>query len=241
VSADGSINRTLRVLVALCEHGPQSLAELSERVGLSPPTTLRFLRLMRDEGFASQDANRQWRPTLLTWRLGCAVVDGDGWRDAVNDALRIATETIGETTVYAAYEDGWAVYVAIAEPRRALRTHVALGSRYHAADTVTGQCMLAFRPESEVEEVMAEHWGGRWKGAARTGFLDALETIRADRSAAGSGAGLWSGLWGAAIPIFGRGGEVHGSIGTVLPAGRLPADPTSVVDALRAAARNLTG
>lgn len=239
MAADGSINRTLRVLVALCEHGPQSLAEVSERIGLSPPTTLRFLRIMRDEGFASQDLNRQWRPTLLTWRLGCAVVDGNGWRNALDEALRQASDALRETVVYAAYEQGWSVYVAMAEPRRDMRTHVTLGSRYHADDTITGRCMLAFQPAEEIDRVMGEHWAERWSGDERQQFLALLADVREHRFAVGEG-GVWQGLWGAAVPVEGRGGEVVGSVGTAIPSGRQPEQPDAVVRVLQVAAASLS-
>lgn len=238
--AEGSVNRTLRVLVALCEHGPQTLAELSARTDLTPPTALRFLRIMRDEGFATQGADRTWRPTLLTWRLGCAVVDGDGWGAAVNDALKVASDAIGETIVYAAYDDGWTVYVAMAEPRLDLRTHVPLGRRYHAADTITGRCMLAFRPDDEVERVMAEQRGAAWRGKQRAAFREELAAIHTSGYASGEGGRLWQGLWGAAVPVFGRHGDVVGAVGTAITSGRRPTDPGPVVAALQRAAAALS-
>lgn len=232
--AEGSINRTLRVLTALCEHGPQTLLELSERVELSPPTTLRFLRIMRDEGFSEQDANRLWRPTLATWRLGCAVLDGTGWQDAVDDALRVAGAELDETVLYAAYESGWSIYTTTVEPRRDVRTHVPLGSRFPLPDTITGRCMMAYLPEEEVERVMTEHWGERWTPAERAKLAKKLDAIRAQGYAAGEGR-RWTGLWALAVPVFGRAEEVLGAIATVVPVGRHPEDPAPVAAILQRA------
>lgn len=238
--AEGSVNRTLRVLSVLCEYGTQSLAELAERTRLSPPTALRFLRIMQDEGFAYQGADRLWRPTLMTWRLGSAIVDRDGWRVAVQEVLAQTAMELDETVVYAAYEDGSTVYVAMGEPSRDVRINVTLGRRYPADQTMTGRCMLAFQPVEHIEAIMVRHWGDRWAGAERQTFLDELALIREQRMATGSGE-MWDGLWGAAVPIVDRDGWATGSIGTTLAAGRAPEDPSIVIRPLQFAADQLSG
>lgn len=237
--AEGPVTRTLRVLVALCNHGPQTLLELAERTDLAPPTALRFLRLMRDEGFAVQGEDRRWRPTLMTWRLGCAVVDGDGWGALVNDALRAASAEIDETVVYARYDEGWTVYVAMAEPRRDMRTHVTLGARYPATATITGRCMLAFQPAAEIDRVLAAHAAdGATKRAVKE-LRTELASIQGEGSATGEGA-IWQGLWGAAAPVVGRDGTAIGAIGTAMAAGRVPRHPDKVLGALTRAASALS-
>jgi DNA-binding IclR family transcriptional regulator len=237
--AEGSVTRTLRVLVALCEHGPQTLNEIAGRTELAPPTALRFLRLMRDAGFATQGEDRQWRPTLLTWRLGCAVVDGGGWGALVDDALRTASREIGETVVYAGYDEGFTVYLSMVEPRRDMRTHVTLGARYRATATITGRCMLAFQPEDEVERVLGLYAAEGTTKRAVKALRGELAQIRADRSASGAG-DVWQGLWGAAAPVIGRDGFARGAIGTAIATGRPPEHPERVIAALTAAAAALS-
>lgn len=237
--AEGSVTRTLRMLVALCEHGPLTLNEIAGRTGLAPPTALRFLRLMRDEGFATQGDDRLWRATLVPWRLGCAVVDGDGWGALVDDALRAASRALDETVVYAGYDDGFTVYLAMVEPRRDVRTHVTLGARYPAPATITGRCMLAFQPDDEIARVLATHAAGG-ASARRVKALGAeLLTIRGARSASGTG-DVWQGLWGAAVPVIGRDGNARGAVGTAIAGGLAPEHPARVVATLAAAAGSLS-
>lgn len=237
--ATGTINRTLRILTVLCEQGTQTLADISEQLGLTPSTTLRFLRIMQDEGFAYQDENRRWQPTLATWRLGCAVVDGTGWNEAMDASLNRASSEINETVIYAMHEAGYVVYVATSEPNREVRTHVPLGSRHPLPDTLTGRTVLAFMDADEVDDIMGMHWGGRWKGKAKAQLLEELATINERGFEVGAGR-RWEGLWAAAVPVFGRLGEAVGSIACVVPLGRQPDDPERVLEPLRAAARSIS-
>jgi DNA-binding IclR family transcriptional regulator len=237
--ADGPINRTLRLLVALCEGGPQTLSALAAETGLSPPTVLRFLRLMRDEGFAVQDENREWRATLLVFRLGCAVVDRDGWGTAVDRVLRQLAADLGETAVYAVYDEGWATYVAQAEPTRTVRTHIPIGSRWPTPDVLTGRCMLACLPVEERERAIALHWSARRrKGPDGERLRRELDEIARVGYAAGEGE-VWHGLWGAAVPVLGRFGELVGAIGISVPGERRSRDTTQLIEALCAAGRTL--
>ncbi len=236
--ADGPIVRTLRVLEALCLHGPQSLSELADRLELGAPTTLRFLRLMAGEGFVRQNDDRQWAATLTMWRLGAAVIEQGGWATAMNAQLQLACDELGETVVYASYEDGATVYLGSAEPRRDLRTHVALGRSQPASRTVTGRCVLAHLEPDALEATMAELWGKDWAGKKRKEFLAELDAIRADGFAVG-GSATWGDLWGAAVPVRTSSGVVRGAVGTVMVQGRQPDDAAPVIDALRRAASQL--
>lgn len=235
MSADGPIARTLRVLEALCLHGPQTLSQLAERVELGSPTTLRFLRLMAEEGWVRQGQDRTWTATLKTWRLGAAVVDRQGRSTGLHSALQEACDRLSETIVYATYAEGETVYVASAEPERDLRTHVVLGSSNPAPTTATGRCVLAFLDAETVADTMRGQWGARWRGARRTEFLDELARIRASGFAIGGG-DEWGDLWGAAVPVCARSGDVTASIGTVMPSGRRPDDIGDLIAVLRESA-----
>ncbi|MCL6581816.1 MAG: helix-turn-helix domain-containing protein [Firmicutes bacterium] len=66
--SEGSIARTLRVLRAVCEGGPQTLKALSEATDLTPPTVLRILRLMAlRRASRSVTAACCWRRFTMCW------------------------------------------------------------------------------------------------------------------------------------------------------------------------------
>lgn len=113
--ADGSITRTLRVLTAVCEEGPQTLKTLSEKTGLSSPTLLRTLRLMADEGFVTQQPDRTWRATMLVWRLGHAVNSTIGVASVARGYTERITHEVDESSVFAVYENDQVTYSARSE------------------------------------------------------------------------------------------------------------------------------
>lgn len=237
--ADGSINRTLRVLTAVCEHGPATLSALAGITGLTPPTLLRTLRLMQDEGFALQDEDRKWHATMLVWRLGCAVNDSVGVHRTTERVLRDLVERIDETVVYAAFENGWLTYAGQAEPDKPIRTHIPLGGAYRALETQTGQAVLAFLPRAEVDALVDGHADRPYGSRARQALhRELLEVAR--RGYSTGGGDRWPGVWGAAAPVFDRGGRPIGAVGVSVPATGVPDKAEAMVQEVTAAARRLT-
>ncbi|OLT11044.1 hypothetical protein BJF79_24850 [Actinomadura sp. CNU-125] len=216
--AEGSIARTLRVLEAVCDHGPQTLKVLSERTGLAPPTLLRILRLMADEGYVVQQPDRTWRGTMLVWRLGCAVNTSVGLLAISREHTDRLTAELDETSVYAVYEQGAVTYAAHSEPIKPVRAHVRLGQRYRLLAVTTGQAVLAWLDEAAVERALAEQADNgdpRDPEQVRT----MLDGIRRHGYAAGPGV-RWPDLWGCAAPVFDATGDVVGALGVSIPTAR---------------------
>jgi DNA-binding IclR family transcriptional regulator len=242
VTADGSINRTLRVLVAVCEGGPQTLTELSARTGLTPPTLLRTLRLIRDEGFVDQDRDRKWQATMLIWRLGLAVNRSTTPTVAADRTLAELTEAIQETSVYAVFEQGWLTYLSTAEPSKPVRTHIPLGGHYPALDTVTGHAVLAWLRRPEIETVIdqvGEQAGEKLQPRQRQALYRKLTAVATAGYATGTG-DRWPGIWGAAAPVFNQRGIPVGAIGVSVPAEDTPANVAQITREVSAAAQRLT-
>ncbi|MEU7874578.1 IclR family transcriptional regulator [Dactylosporangium sp. NPDC049140] len=236
-AADGSINRTLRVLSAVCEHGPITLSGLSSITGLTPPTLLRMLRLMRDEGFAAQDEDRKWHATMLMWRLGCAVNDSIGVHKATDRILRELTERIDETVVFATYEDGWLTYAGQAEPDKPVRTHIPLGGHYGALETVTGHAVLAWLTRVEIEKIVEAQAVTAYTPQARQALFQELVGVAQRGWASGTG-DRWPGVWGAAAAVFNHRGRPVGAIGVSVPGSGVPDNATAIAaEVVTAAAR----
>lgn len=238
-TADGPISRTLRLLAIVCQEGPLPLSAVAARVELPPPTVLRFLRIMRDCGFLVQEQDRSWRATTFVFRLGRAAIDKAGWVAAVDRVLRDVATSTGESVVYSMYEDGWSIYVAQAESTATIRTHIPVGSRYRAGDTMTGRCMLAWQDDDELNRVMSDHWGQqRWQGQSGDRFRAELAEVRQQGFASGLGE-TWTDLWGIAVPVLDRFGELIGALGLSTPAERRPDDSAPLAAELIAAGRQL--
>lgn len=239
MAADGAINRTLRVLVAVCEGGPQTLTELSATTGLAPPTLLRTLRLVRDEGFVTQDADRKWRATMLIWRLGCAANRSTTPRAAADQTLTELVQAIEETVVYAVFEQGWLTYLSAAEPSKPVRTHIPLGGHYPALDTVTGHAVLAWLRKPDLDALLDEMSGPGLDLRGRQALYRDLAQVAKDGYATGTG-DRWPGVWGAAAPVFNQRGTPVGAIGVSIATAEAPANAAVVIREIVAAARRLS-
>ncbi|MCT7293637.1 IclR family transcriptional regulator (plasmid) [Rhodococcus pyridinivorans] len=216
--AEGAIARTLRVLEVVCAKGPQSLKALSDDLDLAPPTLLRILRLMAEEGYVTQLPDRTWRGTMLVWSLGCAVNATVGVSTLSQEHTDTLTTELDETSVYAVYEQGAVTYAAHSEPAKPVRANVRLGRRHGLLSTTTGHAVLAWLDDARLEAAVAE----QPQSADPLDFDEAsrlMARIRADGYVSGSGV-KWPDLWAAAAPVFDASGQVVGALGVSIPAAR---------------------
>lgn len=220
--ADGSIKRTMRILRTLAMGGPQTLKELSEAVDCSPSTTLRFLRILREDGYVDQNADRTWHASMETWRLGAGVLAHGGWNRHLNEAVQSISRATGETSVYVTYIDGYIIYVALGASRHTVRTHIELGTRMHASEMSTGRAVLAYLPMDEIDAVMSTHWGpDRWNGPDGKALRRNLKAIHT-RGYSSATSKRWPGVWGVAAPVFDLADRPIGALGISIPPNRAP-------------------
>jgi DNA-binding IclR family transcriptional regulator len=241
-AADGSINRTLRVLSAVAEHGPITLSALSAITELTPPTLLRTLRLMQDEGFTVQNEDRKWHATMLVWRLGCAVNKTVGMSGATDRVLHELSAAIGETVVYAAFEKGWLTYAGQVEPEKPIRTHISLGGAYRALETQTGHAVLAFLPRAELDSIIDSQAQRPYGQRARQVLYQELVGVAQRGYSTGTG-DRWPGVWGAAAPVFDHRSRPIGAVGVSVPVTgtrEVPETADKIVHGVTAAAGRLT-
>jgi DNA-binding IclR family transcriptional regulator len=238
--ADGPINRTLRVLTAVCEHGPATLTELSAATDLTPSTVLRMLRLMQDDGFATQVAGKRWRATFRLWQLGCAVNESVGLLGLTDRVLRDLATSVGETAVYAAHEAGSMTYTAVVAPDKPVRSHVRLGGVHGLLETRTGRAVLANLSREDIDRTLLAHPRRLAPGERQVLYRDLLLTSRRGY-AAGVGE-LWPGVWAAAAPVLDARARPVGAIGVSAPVGPdgRCANAEVVVAEVIAAARRLS-
>ena len=238
--ADGSITRTLRVLTAVCEDGPQTLKALSENTGLSSPTLLRTLRLMADEGFVTQQPDRSWRATMLIWRLGYAVNSTIGIASIARGYTDRITQEVDESSVFAVYENDQVTYSARSEPTKPVRAHIRPARSFKLPATITGQAVLAFLPAERTDAAITAYLASDDPGFAseeelRTRVLDARQ-----RGYACGGSVRWPDVWAVAAPVFGPRGEPIGALGVSMPVANRPQDTTATIAAVVRASADMT-
>src|SRR5260221_11346164 len=102
-----ALGRGLAVLGSFSDQpGPHSLIDLSRRVGLGMPTTLRLIRTLEEAGYVRQDAEtKRYR---LSWKMlqlqdvTASILD---YADLARPHLEELAATVGESTGMAVLDD----------------------------------------------------------------------------------------------------------------------------------------
>lgn len=147
-SAVGVLDKAVRLLDAV-EGGAQTLAELTERTGLSRATAHRLAVALEVHRLLARDREGQWR---LGPRL--AELAGSGAADLLleraDPVLARLRDTTGESAQLYRREGDVRVCVAAVEPRSGLRDTVPVGSRLPLTAGSAAQVLVAWTPEDPV-------------------------------------------------------------------------------------------
>jgi IclR family acetate operon transcriptional repressor len=152
-----SVVRSLRLREEIAASAETGLIELTRRTGLSPSTTHRLLATLIECGYVVQG------PSSNRYRLGHRVAALSGSIDDRLARLRAAAQPAmtklrdaHDETVNLSVLDGLnLVYVDQLGSSRAVRMFTRIGSHVPAYATGSGKAMLAFSPDTLLDELYA--------------------------------------------------------------------------------------
>jgi len=154
-----AVERALQVLASFTPQEPElTLARLAEKTGLHKATILRLLRSLESMGFIRQGPRASYLLGMKIFELGSVYYITElhvervarPWMERLTDRWQL-------TANLAVLEEGELVYIAIVEPRRALRVQFSVGMRFPAPPTALGKAILAGVDESQVDAILARH------------------------------------------------------------------------------------
>ncbi|MGH3599594.1 MAG: IclR family transcriptional regulator [Pseudonocardiaceae bacterium] len=154
LGARSTVGRGLALLAALSERGQARADELALAAGLPVSTAYRYLRLMREHGFAIDRAG--------TYECGGLLVDRSAWLGDYREMVAVAAPVM-ERLTYATRETvTLAVRVGLShvlcvhqtESPRAARTAFEIGERLPLHAGAGERVLLAFAPPELVEMVL---------------------------------------------------------------------------------------
>ena len=220
-----SVERALELLEALAEPGDgRGVSELGRATGLPVATIHRLLATMAAKGYVRQDsASHKYLLGSHLIQLGEAATRH--FASLAHPYLAELMEVSGETANLAVYENGHVAYVAqVSSRHHRVRMFTEVGRRVLAHSSGVGKVVLAFRPRSEVEALLART--GLPQRTARTitepaRFLAELDAVARQGYAIDSGEEE-VGVRCLAVPVFGLGGSVA-AMSVSAPEGRLQA------------------
>jgi len=143
-----AVIRAVHLLKAFTRDRPeQTLAELSDALGLTKTTAHRLLTALESEGLVARNA------TAKTFRLGPGILAlgaqamiGNDLRTIVEPELRALAERTGETATLEVPVDGHMLILAEVAGRHLVNVTPELGTRWPLHATSTGRAYLAALP-----------------------------------------------------------------------------------------------
>jgi DNA-binding IclR family transcriptional regulator len=235
-----SVDRAIRILLALQGERRLGIAELAARLELAPSTVHGIVKTLVAHNLVIQDAatgRYQLGPTVL--RLGNVYLDTLELRSRAvpwSEELARRTGMAVRTGVLAADD----VVIIHHEPRPdGSRQMPEIGIVIPQHASALGKAQLAFLPDEARRVLAAPHRSMTGETITDADELRAQLAVIARTAIAEEKDEAVLGESSVAAPIFGTDETTVGAIGVVLPTNDWPASE-SVLDALREAARNIS-
>lgn len=211
-----AVERTLRILEAVAERGPQTNSELSRRLEIPKSSASYILRTLEQRGYLRRESSTgKYRLGLKALSFTHGALAGLDIREIALPLLRQLVERSHLTAHLAILDHGEAVYIEKVEAPGFVKMDTWVGRRLQVNSTAVGKTLLAWLPQSEVEAIIKQH--GLRKQTAKTitthaAFLRELERVRA-RGYAVDDEENSLGVRCVAAPVFDNLGLVVASVG----------------------------
>jgi IclR family pca regulon transcriptional regulator len=199
----------------IADPGPHSLIELSRRVRLGLPTTLRLIRTLEEAGYVRQAADtKRYR---LSWKMlqlqdvTSSILD---YADLARPHLEELAATVGETTGMAIL-DGTDVRLAVrVSSTRIISANIPPGSLFPPHATAMGKVLLAGLEPTVVRELAVGRPFERFTPTTITCVDDLLRELEvvAEQGYASSNQEWEPGLRSLAAPVHTRDGKVVAAV-----------------------------
>lgn len=152
-----SVDRAALILARLAGRGGcASLADLARDLELSRSTVHGLLATLRRHGLIAQDEDSRYVLGLKLFEWGSVAVSRLDLRKVAGPVLERLVDQFHET-VHLVLSDGLdVVYIDKRESPQSMTIVSQVGHRLPAYCTGVGKAMLAFKPEAELDELLAE-------------------------------------------------------------------------------------
>jgi IclR family transcriptional regulator, pca regulon regulatory protein len=156
-----SLARGLAILRCFTPERPVlGIADIADELGMSRSTTHRYVITLVALGYLEQGASRKYRLGLRNIDLGMAALNSTGLRENAHEYLEELRRRTSHTASLSVLEGADIVCVDRARGFRREQSKIdlglGLGSRLPAYCTAMGKLLLAYLPEGEQSNVIAE-------------------------------------------------------------------------------------
>jgi IclR family pca regulon transcriptional regulator len=214
-----SLERGLAILGCFTPARPVlGIADIADELGMSRSTTHRYVITLVALGYLEQGASRKYRLGLRVTDLGMSALNSTGLREHARPYLEELRQRTSYTTSLGVLDGSEVLYVDRARSFRRGQSQIDLslqpGSRVPAYCTAMGKLLLAYLPDSQQRDVVAEikpSKRGPHTITSKKGLKAELEKVR-DAGFAVDDEELAADLYAIAAPVRNEGRDVVAAV-----------------------------
>jgi DNA-binding IclR family transcriptional regulator len=221
-----SVDRALRVLEILADHGARGVTEIADELGVHKSTAFRLISVLEDHQLVEQVEDRG------RYHLGFGIVRLAGATSAQLDLTRQSqpvcedlASALDETVNIAVLEGSSVINISQARGGAAIASHNWVGQLTPPHATSSGKVLLAALSDAQVSALLPDPLR-RFTDAtltSRTKLRQALREVRAEGYGVTEGE-LEVGLNAVAAPVHGPDGEIIAALSVSGPTYRMSSD-----------------
>jgi PcaR/PcaU/PobR family beta-ketoadipate pathway transcriptional regulator len=241
-----ALSRGLALLEAFSAERPSlTLSELSKAVGLSRSSTYRLVYTLEDMGFLLRDkGNKSYRLGTRILGLGFAYLASQELVELARPHLEALRDRTNCSAHLGVVEGTELIYVVRAPDRKALTSHIRVGSRLAAHATSMGRAILSHLPEAEIRRRFAGASLESYTAHTATDVDSLIALLAADRARGYilSRSAYEEGIASVAAPVRDADGDVVAAINISTPEATLKGDEleTTLKDAVLETAETIS-
>ena len=232
-----SLERGLAILGCFTPAKPVlGIADIADELGMSRSTTHRYVITLVALGYLEQGASRKYRLGLRVTDLGMSALNSTGLREHARPYLEELRQRTSYTTSLGVIDGSEVLYVDRARSFRRGQNQIDLGlqagSRVPVYCTSLGKLLLAYLPDAQQRDVLAEvkpTKQGPKTITSKKALKVELEKIREDGFAVDDEE-FAKGLYAIAAPVRNEGRDVVAAINLSAPSSLISLE--EMVDAL---------
>lgn len=151
-----STETTFRIVEALTELGEAGVSELADHVGMPRSTVHNYLSTLEQEEYVVNQDGR-YEVGIRFLEIGAHARDRKQIHEIARPEVRRLAGETGELANLLIEEHGRGTYLQRARGDQAVQVEAHVGTRVSLHSTALGKSILAYLPDSRVEEIVETH------------------------------------------------------------------------------------
>jgi IclR family transcriptional regulator, KDG regulon repressor len=215
-----TLRKSLIILECLSQSDePRGISETARELDMDKSAVQRIFQTLQAEGYLEKaPGSSKYRLTLRLWQLGAPIIERHDIRRQIHPILRFGANTSGFTAFLTWADFPSVLYLDKVEGIHGRTYSAEQGRRVPIYKAASGKAILAFLPDVNIPELLANSEGGDGNSGA---LITELAEIR-ERLFAVSVSGTVQGVNSVAAPVWRTQGPPVGSVLLTADSSKMP-------------------